>query len=107
MITREMDYGIRIVRALYQNGQQSAAELTRAEGIPTPFVHKIVKNLIRASGKDLILNECLADGHRCSSPQGTECGVHREFCRIQGVFEQELQSKPVVHLFQTGLTTEP
>lgn len=45
LITKETDYALRILRALSDGGQLTAAELARNEQIPQQFAYKILKKL--------------------------------------------------------------
>ena len=48
LITREMDYAIRILRALTNGRRMTTAELSAQHMIPQQFAHKIIKKLERA-----------------------------------------------------------
>lgn len=48
LITREVDYALRILRALSGGEQVSAARLCRRELIPQPFAYKIMRKLSKA-----------------------------------------------------------
>ena len=45
LMTREMDYALRILRALYQDGQLSAAAIAEKEHTPKAVTLKILKQL--------------------------------------------------------------
>lgn len=45
LMTREMDYALRILRALYQEGQLSAAAIAQKESMPKAITLKILKQL--------------------------------------------------------------
>jgi Rrf2 family protein len=94
-LTKECDYGLRIVRALSGGEKSTAEQICAAENIPGQFAYKILKKLERADylrssrGRDggywltrsvddisiydivtaidnnLFINECLRDDHRC------------------------------------------
>ena len=96
IITRECDYGVRIIRALSDGGKKTAVEICESEHIPSQFAYKILKKLERAGyllsnrGRDggywlvrpidsfslfdvvaavddnLFINECLKDAAECS-----------------------------------------
>lgn len=131
LITREIDYAIRIVRTLEWNGQQAAVEIAEKEGIPLPFAYKILKKLakaeivkiyrgasggyqlLRPSGDlnlldvakamddEILITECMDQDYRCSSQQSQQCTVHREFLRIQQVLEREMSSKSISELLKS------
>jgi Rrf2 family protein len=48
LITREIDYALRILRALSEGEQVSAAQLCQRELIPQPFAYKIMRKLSKA-----------------------------------------------------------
>ena len=96
IITRECDYGVRIIRALSEGGKKTADEICEKEHIPSQFAYKILKKLERAGfllstrGRDggywlvkpldtfslydivsavddnLFINECLRESADCS-----------------------------------------
>lgn len=45
LITREIDYAFRTIRALYQNGRLNVKQICELEGIPSQFAYKILKKL--------------------------------------------------------------
>ena len=48
LLTRECDYGLRIIRALASGEKTTAEEICNAENIPGQFAYKILKKLERA-----------------------------------------------------------
>jgi len=48
-ITKECDYGIRIIRALADGTKKSAIKIATEEKIPHKFTGKIIKKLVRAA----------------------------------------------------------
>jgi len=94
-LTKECDYGIRIIRALADGEKKTAEEICAAENIPGQFAYKILKKMERAGflrssrGREggywlikplnaitiyeivmaiddnLFLNECLRDDRPC------------------------------------------
>ena len=48
LLTRECDYGLRIIRALATGDKATAEEICTAENIPGQFAYKILKKLERA-----------------------------------------------------------
>jgi len=99
LITKERDYAIRAVRALYGMGKRSVKEICDEEGVPFDFAYKVLKKLNRAgivqsirgahggyrlakeletiSMLDIVLavdeglyvSDCLVPGRVCSSPK--------------------------------------
>lgn len=45
LITREVDYGLRILRALYDGEKYTVPQLCKQENIPTQFAYRIIKKL--------------------------------------------------------------
>jgi Rrf2 family protein len=130
LITREMDYGIRVVRELCHKDLCSAAEISDSEGIPMAFAYKILKKLeqndivevvrgknggyrltrpcseltlydmISAVDRQVLITECMAEGYCCTSPQGPRCTVHNELMRIQDIVVTELKRNTLDTVFQ-------
>ena len=103
LITREMDYAIRAVRALADGEKHNIKEICSMEDIPTEFGYKVLKKLshseivtvirgqgggyrllcdlnettlldiARAIGGNLLLNECLEGGYVCINNSGERC----------------------------------
>jgi len=48
LLTRECDYGIRIIRALSDGQKKTVAAVCKQERIPEPYAYKILKKLERA-----------------------------------------------------------
>jgi len=95
-LTKECDYGLRIIRALANGEKSTAEEICESENIPGQFAYKILKKLERAEylrssrgrdggywlvkpisditiydvvsaiDKNLYLNECLRGDRRCT-----------------------------------------
>ena len=130
LITREMDYALRILRALYQEGQLSAAAVAQREHMPKAVTLKLLKHL-RAAGlvssrrgpsggyllqKDcrelylrdvlgaldepLYVNRCQQPGYRCENRPEGDCGLCRELARVQKVLDRELGKTPLSVIFR-------
>lgn len=135
LMTREMDYALRILRALYQKEQLSAASIAQQETMPKAITLKILKRLhaaglvasrrgpsggyrlasreplylwdvFRALGEPPLVNRCQQTGYHCENfPEGG-CGLCRELSRIQSALDRELQQTPLHTMFQeTGERT--
>ena len=130
LINREMDYALRIIRALYQEDQMSAAAIAEKEHMPKAVTLKILKkihaaglvssrrgasggyrleypceklylwDLFHALEEPLILNRCQQADYRCENRPEGDCGLCRELSRIQSVLDQELQKTPLSAIFQ-------
>lgn len=122
-VTREMDYCIRIVRALSQGGILSANEIATKEHIPPAITYKLLKALLKAGvvesfrgadggyrlkidcsrmsildlfkqlGIEVYINKCLTPGYKCENLDCEMCKVHLELNRIQSVLTAELSRK--------------
>lgn len=130
LMTREMDYALRIVRALYRGGQLSAAEIARRECMPKAVTLKILKRLHAAGlvasrrgpsggyllsrdcgelylrdvflglGEYFYVNRCQQPGYRCENHPKGDCGLCRELARVQGILDGELARTPLSAIFQ-------
>lgn len=124
-ITREMDYCVRIIRALYRKGMLSAGEIADLENMPQAITYKMLKQLTHAGviksfrgaeggyqlaispthttlldlfnqlGIELLVNRCLKPGYVCENIDCGICGAHQEFERIQGSLNKELSARPI------------
>ena len=130
LITREMDYTLRVLRALHQNGPLSAAAIAQKENLPKPIALKILKqlrtagladsrrgnrggyrlsvpceelylgDLFQALEESPLVNRCQRPGYRCENFPEGNCGLCRELSRIQSVLDAELQKTPLSAIFQ-------
>lgn len=103
MITRESDYGIRIIRALKDGEQITIDQICVQQSIPRQFAYKILKKLdhaglvqirrgykggcllgrdlseitlydvIRATDEQFFLTHCLQDGYQCDFAARSSC----------------------------------
>ena len=129
-MTREMDYALRILRALYQDGQLSAAAIAEKEYMPKAITLKMLKrlhaaglvtsrrgpsggylpqllcdelylgDLFQALEEPIFVNRCQQPGYRCENRSQKECGLCQELSRIQGVLDGELRKTPLSAIFQ-------
>jgi Rrf2 family protein len=129
LITREMDYAVRILRALSVQAPLTSSQIAVHESLTRAITYKLLKRLGKAGivesrrgqtggyslkkscreltlydlftllNDPLLLNECLQPDYDCANNVGGHCGVHREFCRIQRCLEQELRRKTLAELF--------
>ena len=130
LMTREMDYALRILRALYQNGQLSAAAIAEQEHMPKAITLKLLKqlhaaglvtsrrgpsggylpqqscgelylgDLFQALGEPIFVNRCQRPGYQCENHRPEDCGLCRELSRIQDVLDGELRKTPLSAIFQ-------
>lgn len=129
LITREMDYAVRILRALHRGAPLTTPEIMAQEHLQQAITYKLMKKLSRAGlvkgqrGKvggymllrdcgeltlyDLFLategplyvTECLEMGYSCENNDCGQCLVHKEFARIQGAMNEELKKTRLSELF--------
>ena len=129
LITREMDYAMRVLRALHREGQLSAASVARLEHMPKAITLKVLNqlravgivesrrgvsggyflcrsceeltlyDLFRAAGDEPLLNRCQQRDYRCENLPREECSVCRELDRVQKVLNAELRRVPLSDLF--------
>ena len=128
MITRESDYGVRIIRALKDGGLMTIGQICERECIPKQFAYKILKKLdlaglvqikrgsgggcslardladmtlydvIRATDEEFFLTHCLQADFDCEYLAKSPCTIHRELARVQGILEQELRASSMAEL---------
>ena len=125
LVTREMDYALRILRALHQDGQLSAAAVARQEHMQKAITLKLLNRLLssgivesrrgvsggyflkrscqelsiydvfQAIGEPPLLNRCQREGYQCENFPKGGCGVCRELGRIQDSLDRELRRMPL------------
>lgn len=130
LITREMDYALRTLRALHTEERLPASVIAQRENMSKAITLKILKKFHAAglvassrgaSGgyflcipcrelylKDvfnaledrLYLNRCQRPGYQCENRPQGDCGLCRELWRIQKVLEEELGKVPLSIIFQ-------
>ena len=130
LMTREMDYALRILRALYQGGQLSAGTIAQREHMPKAVTLKILKQLhaaglvdsrrgpsggylilkpcsqlnlwegFQALGENVRINRCQQPGYQCENLPVEDCNLNQELCRIQQMLDRELQRTSLSVLFQ-------
>ena len=130
LMTREVDYALRILRALHREGQLSAASIARQEHMPKAITLKVLKklhaagivsscrgvnggylpripceelylgDLFRAMEEPPLVNRCQRPDYRCENRPEGDCGLCRELCRIQDVLDRELRKTTLSAIFQ-------
>ncbi|MCI8869307.1 Rrf2 family transcriptional regulator [Pseudoflavonifractor sp. 60] len=130
LMTREMDYALRIMRALYQKEQLSATAIAQQEHMPKAVTLKILKQLrsaglvdsrrgpsggylllrpceemnlwelFQAMGGGMLINRCQQPGYQCENRSADNCALSLELSRVQQVLDEELQRTPLSQLFQ-------
>ena len=122
LITREMDYAVRVVRALKDGTKVSASEVAKKEHLPQAITYKVLNSLLKskligsmrgvnggyylkcdltnttlydiciAVGEDMSITECVREGYDCINNRCGECILNKEFNRIQSSLNRELQT---------------
>ena len=121
LITREMDYAVRVVRALKDGTKVSASEVAKKEHLPQAITYKVLNSLLKskligsmrgvnggyylkcdltnttlydisvALCEDMSITECAREGYDCINNRCGECILNKEFNRIQSSLNRELQ----------------
>ena len=121
LITREMDYAVRVVRALKDGTKVSATDVAKKEHLPLAITYKVLNSLLKskligsmrgvnggyylkcdlsqttlydicvALGEDMSITECIREGFDCINNRCGECMLNKEFTRIQSALNRELQ----------------
>ena len=121
LITREMDYAVRVVRALKDGTKVSASEVAKKEHLPQAITYKVLNSLLKskligsmrgvnggyylkcdltnttlydiciALGEDMSITECVREGYDCINNRCGECILNKEFNRIQSSLNRELK----------------
>lgn len=129
LITRELDYAMRTLRALHRHGLLSAGAVAELEHMPKAITLKTLSrlhsagivasrrgvgggyfllrpcgeltllDLFRALGEPPVLNRCQRDGYRCENHPDGGCSICRELSRVQSVLDKELQRTPLSDIF--------
>lgn len=129
LITREMDYALRILRSLHGSEMKNAAQIAEEEYISKGIALKILKQLRSAGILDgqrgpgggysfkvdpaslslydvfdaldekLYLNKCQDPSFVCHNRE-KGCGFCKELNRIQSVLWQEMTKTPIVLAFE-------
>ena len=108
LITREMDYAVRVVRALKDGTKVSASEVAKKEHLPQAIIGSMrgvnggyylkcdltnttLYDICIALGEDMSITECVREGYDCINNRCGECILNKEFNRIQSSLNRELQ----------------
>lgn len=130
IISRELDYAVRIIRQLNKTKLSNAVQIEKAECISKDFARKILGKLKKAGivsaergtngGYRLIIepgdltlwdlkniiepgpvvNKCMRDGFVCPLNCQTPCSIHEECIRLEEIIEAELKRKTLGQLLK-------
>ena len=131
LMTREIDYALRILRALRQEEKISASAIAQREHMSKAITLKMLKrlhaigfvsscrgtnggyllsnsceevslwDLFHALGEDLFINRCQQPGYRCENYPHGDCSLCKELSRVQTVLDAELKKTPLSAIFQS------
>ena len=129
LMTREVDYAMRTLRALHRYWQLPAAAVAELEHMPKAVTLKTLNqlhsagivesrrgvsggyllqrpcgeltllDLFQALGKPPLLNRCQREGYCCENHPDGDCGMCRELDRIQLALNLEFQKTPLSEMF--------
>ena len=129
LVTRQIDYALRIIRALYGSQMLSAAAVAEREHMPKSITLKLLKQLSAAGivsgrrgvnggyaltrscqeltlldvfcavGDTPLVNRCQAEDYACENHPDRSCGLCREFDRVQEALNMELSRFPLSEIF--------
>ena len=130
LITRELDYAMRTLRALHRHGLLSAGAVAELEHMPKAITLKLLKQLsaaglvasrrgaaggyrlarnpaemtiydiLDAVGERILVNRCQQPGYLCENNTEHSCGLCVEFGHIQQVLDNALRRAPLGALFE-------
>lgn len=128
IISRELDYAVRIIRQLNKTRISNAAQIEKAECMSRDFARKILGKLkkadivsaergtnggyfLKADPCDLtlwdlknaiepgpVVNKCMREGYNCPLNCESLCALHVECMRIEELIETELKKKSLAQL---------
>ena len=131
LIIKEVEYAVRIIDELSREGTLSAAAISERQGIPSPFIYRVLKKLeaadilqikrgpkggyrLKADSSELTLYdvisafentflviECMKQDYDCTRNTGFDCCMHREFARIQSILKTEFRRNSLVSLLES------
>lgn len=130
IISREMDYALRILRQLSERKSMQAAELEERENVSVNFARKILQKLKRAGIVDItrgpdggcslavpcetltlwdvkqaidpepVVNRCMQEGYQCDGSCGDHCGIRKECMRIEALLKEEMSRRSLLDLYK-------
>ena len=130
LITREIDYALRVLRVLHREEKASASAISQREHMSKAITLKTLKRLhagglvsscrgtnggyfltsscdelslwdvFHALEEDLFVNRCQQPGYRCENYPDRDCGLCKELSRVQAVLDMNLKMTPLSMIFQ-------
>ena len=130
LIIKEVEYAVRVLEALNKESPLSAAAISERQGIPSPFIYRVLKKLesrdileikrgpkggysLKADCRELTLYdvicafentflviECMKQDYDCTRNAAIDCFMHKEFGRIQSLLKTEFKRKSLAELIE-------
>ena len=128
IISRELDYAVRIIRQLNKTKISNAAQIEKEECMSRYFARKILGKLkkaeivsaergtnggyfLKVSPDELtlwdlkeiiepgpVVNKCMKEGYDCPRNCDRPCAVHSECIRLEELIKREMSSKTLAEL---------
>ena len=128
IISRELDYAVRIIRQLNKTKISNAAQIEKEECMSRDFARKILGKLkkaeivsaergtnggyfLKVSPDELtlwdlkeiiepgpVVNKCMKEGYDCARDCDRACAVHSECIRLEELIKREMSSKTLAEL---------
>lgn len=129
LIIKEVEYAIGILYELYRESPLPAAEISKRQNIPSPFIYRILKKLeaggilkikrganggyslsadcdrltlydvISVFENTFLVIECMKPGYECNR-NDDGCCWHKEFAGIQVMLKKEFKRSTIASLFE-------
>ena len=95
-ITRECDYAVRVVRALWGESRLSVSDICEKEAITALY------EVYSAIDPDMFIIECLDPKYNCvrDGQDGLPCLVHRELLSVQDELISLLKRKTIQQIME-------
>lgn len=128
LLTKEIEYAVRIFDALSKESPLSAALISERQGIPSPFIYRVLKKLesmdfleikrgpkggytlkvdcseitlydvICAFENTFLVIECMKKDYNCTRNSDISCAMHKEFTRLQRILADEFKKTNISEL---------
>lgn len=129
IISRELDYALRILRHLDKNELSSAADIEKGELVTVDFARKILRKLRKAGivqvergarggyrlaktcdeltlwdikcviEPEEMVNRCVCPDYQCSNLDKNQCAIHFESCRLENIIKSEMERRKLSEIF--------
>ena len=132
LISSEVDYAIRMIRALADGRVKTATQICDEEKLPKPFAYKILKKLEQArlvqplrginggyrltkkvskitlfdvlliSANNVAISKCLQMPEELSTRDKATCVIQKEYIRLENAFKSILSERSIQDIFNAG-----